>query len=461
MKNKENTSNFSDQTTILIVDDDSLVRESLKEILSYRGYSCLEAGDGKEALEFLNKNPADLLLLDLKLPRVDGIEVLKQALGNYPDLPVIMISGHGTIQLAVEATKIGAYDFLEKPLEAERTLLTVRNALEKSLLLHQRNQLIQQAQQRYRMIGSSPEMKKVYALIEKAAASQAKVLIIGENGTGKELIAQAIHHTSNRAAASFVTTNCAAIPENLIESELFGHEKGAFTGAHAIHRGKFEQAHGGTLFLDEIGDTSLMVQAKILRAVEENMIQRVGSEHTISVDVRIIAATNKDLNLEMQQGNFREDLFYRLNVIAIYVPRLRDHQEDIDDLAQYFLQHFCEANGMPQKKLHPKALATLFHYEWPGNVRQLRNVIERLVVLSEHKIITAKETSEALQKIIPNPQEPIYTDLREAREQFEREFILKTLIAHHWKVQPAAATLGIERTHLWKKMKRYGIEKVQ
>ena len=459
MKNEKNNSNSSYQTTILIVDDDSLVRESLKEILNYRGYSCLEAGDGKEAVEFLKENHLDLLLLDLKLPRIDGMEVLKQALGMYPDLPVIMISGHGTIQLAVEATKIGAYDFLEKPLEAERTLLTVRNALERSSLVHQRNQLIQQTRQRYQMIGSSPAMKKIYSLIEKAATSQAKVLIIGENGTGKELIARAIHHTGNRAAAPFVTINCAAIPESLIESELFGHEKGAFTGAHAMHRGKFEQAHGGTLFLDEIGDTSLMVQAKILRAVEENIIQRVGGEKTIPLDVRIIAATNKDLNQEMQQGNFREDLFYRLNVITLYVPPLRDHQEDIEDLVQYFLQQFCEANGMPQKKLHRKALATLFHYDWPGNVRQLRNVIERLVVLSENQIINATETDEALQKIIPNPQETIYTTLRDAREQFEREFILKTLLCHHWKIQPAADTLGIERTHLWKKMKRYGIKK--
>lgn len=459
MKIKENSTKSSHPATVLITDDDKLVREALKEILCYRGYACLEAGDGKDALECLKTNQIDLLLLDLKLPRIDGMEVLKQSLERYPDLPVIMISGHGTIQLAVEATKIGAYDFLEKPLEAERTLLTVRNALERANLVHQRNHLISQAKQRYQMIGTSSVMEKIYAMIEKAAASQAKVLIVGENGTGKELVARAIHHNSQRAAAPFITINCAAIPENLIESELFGHEKGAFTGAYAMHRGKFELADGGTLFLDEIGDTSLMVQAKILRAVEDNIIQRVGGEKTIPVEVRLIAATNKDLNQEMGQGNFREDLFYRLNVISIYLPPLRDHQQDINDLAQHFLQHFCEANGVPQKTLHSKALATLFHYDWPGNVRQLRNVIERLVVLSENKIITAKETSEALQKIIPNPHEPVYTNLREAREQFEREFILKTLLAHHWKIQPTAETLGIERTHLWKKMKRYGIEK--
>lgn len=459
MKNKENNSKSSHPTSILIADDDPLVRESLREILTYRGYSCLEAGDGKEAISCLSENHVELLLLDLKLPRIDGMEVLKQGLDMYPDLPVIMISGHGTIQLAVEATKIGAYDFLEKPLEAERTLLTVRNALERSSLVHQRNQLIQQTRQRYQMIGSSPAMKKIFSLIEKAATSQAKVLIIGENGTGKELIARAVHNNNDRAAGNFVTVNCAAIPENLIESELFGHEKGAFTGAYSTHQGKFEQADKGTLFLDEVGDTSLMVQAKILRAVEEGIIQRVGGEKSIAVDIRIIAATNKDLHQEMQQGNFREDLFYRLNVITIYVPPLRDRREDIDELSYYFLHQFCEANGIAQKTLHRKGLATLLHYDWPGNVRQLRNVIERLVVLSENRIITATETDEALQKIVPNPQEPIYTTLRDAREQFEREFILKTLLSHHWKIQPAADTLGIERTHLWKKMKRYGIKK--
>ena len=445
--------------TILIVDDDASIRDSLKDILTYRGYSCSEAGDGKEALASLHKKQPDLVLLDLKLPRIDGMQVLKQSLERYPNLPVIIISGQGTIQLAVEATKLGAYDFLEKPLEAERTLLTIRNALEKSILLQQREQLLREAQQRYQMIGSSPAMKKVFTLIEKSAASQAKVLIRGENGSGKELIARALHHNSQRAGGPFVTVNCAAIPETLIESELFGHEKGAFTGAQAMHRGKFEQAHTGTLFLDEIGDTSLMVQAKILRAVEEGQIQRIGSGKSISVDVRIVAATNKDLQREMQDGNFREDLFYRLNVITINVPPLRERKEDIEELSRFFLKKCAETNGFPTKTLHQKALATLINHDWPGNVRQLRNVIERLTILSENPVITAQEVVDALEKSKSNPQEPVYTTLRDAREQFEREFILNTLIAHHWKIQVCAETLGIERTHLWKKMKRYGIEK--
>jgi two-component system nitrogen regulation response regulator NtrX len=449
----------SQPTTVLIVDDDPHLRESLREILEYANYSVEEAADGKIALEALAQRSIDLMLLDLDLPRVSGMEVLRQTAAAHPEIMVVIISGKGTIRTAVEATKLGAYDFLEKPLEAERTLLTVRNALEKASLQRQRDRLLDEARQRYKMVGSSLAMQDIYRLIDKAATTQSKVLIVGENGTGKEMIARAIHHNSARAAGPFVTVNCAAIPETLIESELFGHEKGAFTGAQSTHRGKFEQANGGTLFLDEIGDMSLMMQAKTLRVLAEGVIERLGGEKSIAVDVRIIAATNKNLEDEMAEGNFREDLFYRLNVIPIHVPPLRERREDIPDLVNNFLNFYCEENRLSPKKLERGALTVLLEHDWPGNVRQLRNVIERLVVLSDIETINPREVAEALEKFFSHPQTPSsYATLREARAQFEREHILKALIANDWKIQETAAALGIERTHLWKKMKRYGIE---
>jgi len=449
----------SQRPTVLIVDDDPHVRESLKEILDYAGHAAEEAGDGKAALDLLSRKPVDLVLLDLDLPRVPGLDVLRRTAAEHPEVPVVIISGKGTIRTAVEATKLGAYDFLEKPLEAERTLLTVRNALEKALLLRQRDRLLEEARERYRMVGSSPAMQGIYRLIDKAAGSQSKVLIVGEHGTGKEMIARAIHHNSSRAAGPFVAVNCAAIPEALIESELFGHEKGAFTGASTSHRGKFEQANGGTLFLDEVGDMSLMTQAKTLRALAEGVIERVGGDRPIEVDVRVIAATNKDLVAEMAEGNFREDLFYRLNVITIEVPPLRERRDDIPDLIDHFLALFCQENGVPEKRLARGAYSVLVKHAWPGNVRQLRNVIERLVVLSDGATINAREATQALKTLPSHCQPAGYPTLREAREEFERDFILKTLVSHDWKMQETAAALGIERSHLWKKMKRYGIER--
>ncbi len=449
----------SPHTTILIVDDDIHQRQSLRDVLEYAGYAVEEAADGKVALEVLSQRRVDLMLLDLDMPRLPGIEVLRRAASEHPEVQTVIISGKGTIQTAVQATKLGAYDFLEKPLEAERTLLTVRNALEKSSLLRQRDRLLNEARERYKMVGASQAMQNIFRIIDKAGATQSKVLVTGENGTGKEMIARAIHHNSSRAAGPFVTVNCAAIPENLIESELFGHEKGAFTGAQNLHRGKFEQANGGTLFLDEIGDMTLMMQAKTLRALNDGVIDRVGSEKSIAVDIRVIAATNKNLEAELEEGNFREDLFYRLNVIAIHVPPLRERREDIPDLVNCFLTLFCQENGLPVKKLDRGALTLLVEHDWPGNVRQLRNIIERLVVLSDGESISPREVSEALKKFSSSPPpSPIYATLREARAQFEREFILKTLISNNWKIQETAAVLGIERTNLWKKMRRYGIE---
>jgi len=445
--------------TILIVDDDRFVRESLREILNDNGYTIEEAADGKTALDILAQRPVDLMLLDLDLPRVSGMEVLQTSAAEFPRVGVVIISGKGTIQLAVEATKLGAYDFLEKPLEAQRTMLTVRNAVEKIYLVRQRDHLVQEAKERYQMIGTSSAMQEIYDLIDKAAASPSKVLILGENGTGKELIARAIHHNSSRAAEPFVAVNCAAIPENLIESELFGHEKGAFTGAYASRRGKFEQAHGGTLFLDEIGDTSLMMQAKILRVLEDSIIQRIGGEKPISVDIRIIAATNKHLEHEMSEGNFRDDLYYRLNVIRIEVPPLRQRREDIPLLVNYYQEKLCQEKGMEPRKLDRGAMTILIDHDWKGNVRELRNVIERLIVMSENSTIHAGDVSRAVHKSDSSLQNSSHQTLHDAREQFEREFILKCLISSDWKILETAAALGIERSHLWKKMKRYGIER--
>lgn len=445
--------------TILIVDDDLYVRESLREILNDNGYSIEEAADGKTALDMLARHPIDVMLLDLDLPRIPGMEVLEKTVAEFPTVGVVIVSGKGTIQLAVEATKLGAYDFLEKPLEVQRTMLTVRNAIEKQFLVRQRDRLIDEAKQRYQMVGVSPAMQQIYHLIDRAAASLSKVLIMGENGTGKELIARAIHHNSAHAAMPFVAVNCAAIPESLIESELFGHQKGAFTGAQSSHHGKFEQANGGTLFLDEVADTSLMMQAKILRVLDDGIIDRVGSERPIPINVQVIAATNKDLEHEITEGNFREDLYYRLNVITIEVPPLRQRREDIPLLVDFFLKNLCAEKRLETKTMSKSAMALFLEHSWPGNIRQLRNVIERLIVLSESQSISATETAHALKKNIVQSDPTISRTLTEAREQFERDFILKTLVSADWKILDTAATLGIDRSHLWKKMKRYGIER--
>lgn len=456
---RENHTTYLQNSTILIVDDDPYVREGLCDILEYEQYNTIEAGDGKTALDAIAQESINLILLDLEMPRVAGMDVLRHTMDKYPEIPVVIISGKGTIRQAVEATKLGAYDFLEKPVDAQRTLLTVRNALEKATLQRQRNRFLDEARQRYQMVGSSLAMQRIYRLIDKAAAVSSRVLLLGESGTGKELIARAIHHNSPRAPGPFVAVNCAAIPEDLIESTLFGHERGAFTGAHAHKMGKFEQADGGTLFLDEIGDMSLMTQTKTLRVLEESRIERVGGTKVIPVNVRVIAATNKDLEAELEAGNFREDLFYRLNVITLRVPPLRERRDDIVNLVNHFLELYSLENELPAKKLEVSALTILTEYEWPGNIRQLRNVVERLMALSEGEVITARDVAGALNRLQEMPTPTQTPNLREAREQFERDYILKALINTSWEIKEAAMALGIDRSHLWKKMQRYRIDK--
>jgi two-component system nitrogen regulation response regulator NtrX len=444
---------------VLIVDDDRSFCEILKNTLEYEEYIVGTANDGKAALSRLNEKPFDIVLLDLNLPDIPGIKILQKARKMEPPVQVVMISGEGTIHTAVEATKKGAYDFLEKPVDTDRLLLTVKNALDRGRLEMEKVQLLDRVKQHYVMIGSSPKMMEIHELIQKAGATNSKVLIEGENGTGKELVARAIHHESSRAGQSFVAVNCAAIPDTLIESELFGHKKGSFTGAVADKAGKFQTADGGTLFLDEIGDMSLMTQAKVLRALEENVVEMVGSGESIPVDVRVIAATNKNLQKEMQDGNFREDLFFRLNVLNIKVPPLRERKEDIPQLVEYYVQFFCAEHGIKLKKIAPKAMQSLLRHNWPGNVRELRNFVEKLVILITPSEIQSEHIGSILGQHTPSkPAAAEDLFLKEARESFERDFIRQKLAAYDWNVTKAAKVLGVPRTYLYKKMHKLGVE---
>jgi two-component system nitrogen regulation response regulator NtrX len=353
--------------------------------------------------------------------------------------------------------KLGAYDFLEKPLQPEHTLLTLRNALEQLEHRRTRERSSREALARYSMVGSSPAICAVYESIDRASATRAKVLIIGESGTGKELVARAIHRNSRRAAGPFVALNCAALPDNLIESELFGHARGAFTGATLAHKGKFEQAHRGTLFLDEIGDMALATQAKLLRALEEQQVQRVGAESAVPVDVRLLAATNCDLESRVREGSFREDLFYRLNVLTIHVPPLRQRREDIPEIAAFYLARFAKEHDCRITPLNASASAALIAYDWPGNVRELRNAIERLVLFADDRPLDGSQVRSAIKQQRPGGTRDV-SDLRQARDAFEREFIVRTLEDHGWRIHETAAALGINRSHLWKKMRQFGIE---
>lgn len=379
-------------SNVLIIDDERAIRKTLSEILSYEGYKIDEAGDGEEGLRKFREKTYDVVLCDIKMPKVDGIEFLEKAREVNPDIPVIMISGHGTIETAVEAVKKGAYDYISKPPDLNRLLITIRNATDKTNLVTETRVLRRKVTRVEEMIGDSPAIMKIKDTIEKVAPTDARVLVTGENGVGKELVARWLHEKSNRNKSPLIEVNCAAIPTELIESELFGHEKGSFTSAVKQRIGKFEQAHGGTLFLDEIGDMSLSAQAKVLRALQEGKITRVGGDKDISVDVRVVAATNKDLLQEVEEKNFRLDLYHRLSVIIIHVPSLNQRRDDIPALIHHFLEAICTEYGIPAKGIESEAIDALKQNNWTGNIRELRNVVERLIILSG-KTITASDVS--------------------------------------------------------------------
>lgn len=445
---------------ILVIDDEANIRKTLKMILSSAGYSVELASDGETGLKIVAEKPIDAVLLDIWMPIMDGLETLQQLKKLREDLMVIMISGHGTIETAVKALRRGAYDFLEKPLSKEKTLVALNNALEFSRLKVEHSTLKLQVENRYQMVGTSPVMDQLFQQIQLAAPTKSRVLILGENGTGKELVARAIHKNSKRADGPFVKVNCAAIPEDLIESELFGHEKGSFTGAHVQKDGKFVQADGGTILLDEIGDMTLKTQAKVLRVLQEQELERVGGSETIKVDVRILAATNQDLENKIAHNQFREDLYFRLNVIPIVVPPLRDRADDIEPLVLHFLRMFCEENDIPVKTVSEAAIQAMQQYKWPGNIRELRNQVERLVIMVPRPVIEVSDLPDHIfeQKNIISDAFAGNKTLREVKEWIEKEYIISKLDETGGNVSRAAELLGIERTNLYKKMKAYDLE---
>ena len=447
---------------ILVVDDEPGIRDSLTDVLEDEGHGVEAVASGEDCLARLEQSTYHVALLDIWLPGIDGLEVLEriQQLDPSRRPVVIVISGHGTIETAVRATKLGALDFLEKPLSIEKVTVCVKNALDHRRLLLENENLRQQVGTRYNIIGDSVPMKALRQQLRLMAPTNGRVLIYGESGTGKELIASAIHAQSERARAAFVEVNCAAIPEELIESELFGHIKGSFTGAHEDKVGKFQKADGGTLFLDEVGDMSLNTQAKVLRVLEEQRFEPVGSGKTVQVDVRVIAATNKSLEDEIADGNFRDDLFYRLNVIPFSVPPLRERAEDIPVLSDYFLKEFASTYGRKPKELTPAAREALARYHWPGNVRELRNLMERIVIMHGRERIEANELPlPALRRAGSNHQARPgrFQTLEEARKAYERDYVLKTLDGMDGNMTRTAAALGLERSHLYRKMKALGI----
>ena len=450
--------------TVLVIDDEESIRRSLKGILQDEGFRTIFAKDGEQGLEAVREESPDLILLDIWMPGIDGLETLRLIREQRPEQMVIMMSGHGTIETAVKATRLGAYDFIEKPLSLEKVLLSLQNAMKIGQLVAENRALKQKIAKEHEMIGDSPAIRQLKGQIDMAAPTSGWVLITGENGTGKELVARSIHTQSQRADQPFVEVNCAAIPEELIESELFGHEKGAFTGATAQRKGKFDQAHQGTLFLDEIGDMSLKTQAKVLRILQERKFERVGGNRTIEVDVRVIAATNKDLEQEIGQGNFREDLYYRLNVLPLVVPPLRERREDIPLLATHFLQFYCSKESREGKELGGEALKAFIDYNWPGNVRELKNLMERLVIMVPERTIglhhlppafsragTATATGTEQSKAMGIDR------LKEAREAFEAEFLEKKLEENDWNISKTAERIEVERSNLHRKIKAYGI----
>ena len=448
--------------SVLVVDDEPGIRESLASVLQDEGYRVDAVETGEACLEKLGKKRFDLVLLDIWLPGIDGVRTLEKIQATESPPLIIMISGHGTIDAAVRSTKLGAFDFLEKPLSIDKTLLTLRHAVEQLKLTAQNRLLRDQLEGQQRIIGDSVPMKALRQQLGLAAPTSGRVLVYGESGTGKELVARALHNLSPRAQQLFVEVNCAAIPEELIESELFGHVKGSFTGAVEDKVGKFAQADTGTLFLDEVGDMSLRTQSKVLRVIEEQRFTPIGSGNNLTVDVRVIAATNKNLEEEIQKGNFREDLFYRLNVIPFYVPPLREHPEDIPALANYFLGEFARAYGRRPKHFSESALETILHYRWPGNVRELKNLVERMVIMVPGERIERRHLPPNLYRDPgrsgpPRPGTSGFSSLQEARAAYERDYILRKLQENHGNVSRTAEVLGLERSHLYRKMKSLGV----
>ena len=443
---------------ILIADDEKAIRKTLREILEYENYKVDEAEDGQKAYDMAKDGEYDLILCDIKMPKMDGMEVLDKLKKEGNEAQIIMISGHGTLETAVDAVKKGAYDFISKPPDLNRLLITVRNALDKQNLVTETKILKRKVTKTREIIGDSPAIMKIKETIERVAPTDARVLITGENGTGKELVARWVHEKSNRSQQPLIEVNCAAMPGELIESELFGHEKGAFTSAIKQKLGKFELANGGTLFLDEIGDMSLSAQAKVLRALQESRITRVGGDKDILVDVRVIAATNKDLTKEIEEGRFRMDLYHRLSVILIHVPSLHERADDIPQLADRFVREICEDYGIPKKVITPKALEELKTMRWDGNIRELRNVMERLVILSDLKI-----TEDEVKSFVTNTQaKETPTDLFEQFDKFQdfKEHIEKLFIEHklrkfNWNVSKTAEVLDIQRSHLYNKIEKF------
>ncbi len=446
---------------VLIVDDEEGVRRALRQLLEYDGHDVREAGTGGEGLTAIQRATPDLVFLDVKMPRVDGLEILPRIHDIDPAVPVVMISGHGTIETAVEATRKGAWDFLEKPLDTDRVLLTLRNALERRGLERENERLRTEVEARHEIVGESPAIRAVMDRVEKVAPTDARVLIMGENGTGKELVARALHRLSPRASGPFVEVNCAAIPSELIESELFGHIKGSFTGAVADRAGKFEQADGGTLFLDEIGDMSAAAQSKVLRALQEGVVNRVGGSSAIRVDVRVVAATNKDLEAEIEEGRFREDLYFRLNVVPIHLPPLRERPGDIPLLVRHFAERASEQQRLPARAFSPAALERLAELPWPGNVRELRNTVERLMILGTSDEIGEEDVRHlggaGREQVLGAYGLLEAESFADFKARAERAYILSRLRANDWNVSETARSIDMPRSNLYKKIEKYGI----
>jgi len=446
---------------ILVVDDESGIRTSVKAILQDEGYAVIESEDGEEALARVASEKLDAVLLDVWMPGMDGIETLKGIKQQDQDIPVIIMSGHGTIETAVRATKLGAYDFLEKPLSIDRLTLVLKNALSQRNLVEENRALRSTHDDASELVGESDVMKGILEQVSIVAPTQASILISGENGTGKELLARAIHKHSRRNHAPFIAVNCAAIPETLIESVLFGHEKGAFTGATSRKLGKFDLSNTGTLLLDEIGDMSLATQAKILRVLEEKSFERVGGTRSVEVDVRIIAATNKNLEEEIATGRFREDLFFRLNVFPFLLPPLRERRDDIPPLVENYVQEFGTQYSKPELRFSPKALRAMVSYFWPGNVRELKNVVERVAILAEGDTVDLELIPVSVREPKPGPKDSStaksIVDYRLAKEQFERDFFLDRLSDNDWNISRTSQQVGLERSNLHRKIKQLGL----